>query len=134
MADLNLFLHFCYWMAGKICLTFGCRVVGRLLHSYTIGSDSEISISVLYLSCRVILIPSLLQNTSVVSAGKVSLVLARQVDTIYTIRKGCLFSIGCIKTTDTNKCPVWPISKALLVSAGLNQPTPLSPVQIENII
>jgi hypothetical protein len=30
---------------------------------------------------------ALLQNTSIVSAGKVSLVSARQADTIYTIRK-----------------------------------------------
>jgi hypothetical protein len=63
------------------------------------------------------------------------------------IQKGDLFSIGCcqpipkiiigigwLKTVDTNKCPVWPISKALLVSASLSQPTPLSHVQIENII
>jgi hypothetical protein len=90
---------------------------------------------------------SLLQNVSVASAGKVSLVSTRQVDTIYTIQKGGLFSIGCyqlilkiiigiscLKATDTNKCPASPIFKALLVSAGLNQPTPLSLVQIKNII
>jgi hypothetical protein len=62
--------------------------------------------------------PLLLQNTFVVSAGKVSLVSALQVDTIYTIRKRGFFSIGCcqpilkiiisigyFKTADTNKCP-----------------------------
>jgi hypothetical protein len=75
------------------------------------------------------------------------MVSARQADIIYTIQKGGLFSISCyqlipkiiigtdcLKTTDTNQCPAWPIFKALLVSAGLNQLTPLSPVQIENII
>jgi hypothetical protein len=78
---------------------------------------------------------ALLQNTFIVSSGKVSFVSARQTDTIYTIQKGGLFSIGCLKTTDTNKCPTWPISKALLVSAGLGRPTPLSPIQIQkNII
>jgi hypothetical protein len=54
----------------------------------------------------------------VVSADKVSLVSTLQADTIYTIQKGGLFSIGCchpilkiiigigwIKTADTNKCP-----------------------------
>jgi hypothetical protein len=90
---------------------------------------------------------SLLQNTSVVSVGKVFWYRpARQIPFI-RYEKGGLFSIdccqpipkiiigiGCLKTTDTNKCPAWPISKALLVSTGLNQPTPLSHVQIENII
>jgi type III secretory pathway component EscU len=60
---------------------------------------------------------SLLQNTFIVSAGKVSLLSALQVDTIYTIRKGGLFSIGCcqlilkiiigidwLKAVNTNKC------------------------------
>jgi hypothetical protein len=83
----------------------------------------------------------------IVSIGKISFVLVRQTDTIYTIEKGGLFSIGCFqpipkiiigigwfKTPDTNKCHVWSISKALLVSAVLGWPTPLSPVQIENII
>jgi hypothetical protein len=37
---------------------------------------------------------TLLQNMYVVSAGKISLVSARQVDTIYMIQKGGLFSIG----------------------------------------
>jgi hypothetical protein len=54
----------------------------------------------------------------VVSAGKISLVLALQADTIYTIRKRRFFSIGCcqsilkiiigigwLKAIDTNKCP-----------------------------
>jgi hypothetical protein len=68
---------------------------------------------------------TLLQNTFIVSAVKISFVSARQADTIYTIRKKRSFSIGCLKTTDTNKCPVWPISKALLIS------TVLSPVQIQ---
>jgi hypothetical protein len=90
---------------------------------------------------------TLLQNTSVLSAGKVSLISVRQADTIYMIQKGGLFSIGCcqaipkiiigigcLKITDTNKCPACLISKILLVLAGLNQPTPLNPVQIENII
>jgi hypothetical protein len=74
--------------------------------------------------------------------------MARQADTIYTIRKRGLFIIDCfllipkiiigidiLKIVDTNKCPAWPIFKALLVSAGLGRPTPLSPVQIQkNII
>jgi hypothetical protein len=55
----------------------------------------------------------------VISTGKVSLVSARQVDTIYTIQKDGLFSIGCcqpipkiiigigwLKIADTNKCSV----------------------------
>jgi hypothetical protein len=71
---------------------------------------------------------------SIVSAGKVSLLSARQTNIIYTIQKGGLFSIGCLKTDDTNKCPVWLISNALLVSAGLGRSTPLSSVQIENNI
>jgi hypothetical protein len=63
-------------------------------------------------------ITTLLQNTSVVSAGKVFLISALQVDTIYTIQKRGLFSIGCcqpilkiiigigwLKAADTNKCP-----------------------------
>jgi hypothetical protein len=73
----------------------------------------------------------LLQNTFIVSASKVSFVSAHQVDTIYTTQKGGLFSIGWLKTADTNKCHV---SKALLVSAGLGRPTPLSFIQIENNI
>jgi hypothetical protein len=90
---------------------------------------------------------TLLQNTFIVSAGKVSFISARQADTIYMIWKGGRFSIGCfqpipkiiigidcLKTADTNKCPVWLISKALLVSASLGRPTPLSYVQIENNI
>jgi hypothetical protein len=72
------------------------------------------------------LIVALLQNMSIVSAGKVSLVSARQADTIYTIQKRRFFSIGWLKTCNTNKCPAWPISKALLISAGLGRPTPLS--------
>jgi hypothetical protein len=39
-----------------------------------------------------------------------------------------IIGIDWLKTTDTNKCPAWPISKALLVSTGLSQPTLLSPV------
>jgi hypothetical protein len=84
----------------------------------------------------------------IVSASKVSFVSARQADTIYTIQKMRSFSIayfqpipkiiigiGWLKTADTNKCPAWPISKALLVLAGLGWPTPLSHVQIQkNII
>jgi hypothetical protein len=91
---------------------------------------------------------ALLQNTFIVSAGKLSFVSAHQADIIYTIRKGGLFSIscfqpiqkisigiGCLNTADSNKCPAWPISKALLVSSGLGWPTPLSSVQIQkNII
>jgi hypothetical protein len=62
-------------------------------------------------------------------------------------KKRGLFSIGCyqmiqkiiigiggLKIADTNKCTTWSISKALLVSAGLSQPTLLSPTQIKNII
>jgi hypothetical protein len=46
-----------------------------------------------------------------------------------------IFGISCLKITDTNKCHAWPISKTLLVSAGLEQSTQLSPVQIQkNII
>jgi hypothetical protein len=62
-------------------------------------------------------------------------------------KKRGLFSIGCyqmipkiiigiggLKIVDTNKCTTWPISKTLLVSTGLSQPTLLSPTQIKNII
>jgi hypothetical protein len=45
-----------------------------------------------------------------------------------------IIGIGSVKIANTNKCHIWPISKALSVSAGLRRPTPLSPVQIENII
>jgi hypothetical protein len=31
--DLNLFLHFCHWVAGNILLTLVCRVVLRLSES-----------------------------------------------------------------------------------------------------
>jgi hypothetical protein len=61
----------------------------------------------------------LLQNMSIVSVGKVSLVSTRQADIIYTIRKKVLFSIDCfepipkliigigwLNTADTNKYPV----------------------------
>jgi hypothetical protein len=41
---------------------------------------------------------TLLQNMFVVSAGKVSLVSVLQADTIYTIRKRGLFSIGCCQS------------------------------------
>jgi hypothetical protein len=90
---------------------------------------------------------SLLQNTSVISVDKISLLSACQVDIIYTIRKRRSFSIGCyqpipkiiigigwLKTADTNKCHAWPISKVLLVSTSLIQSTSLSHVQIKNII
>jgi hypothetical protein len=78
---------------------------------------------------------TLLQNTFIVSTGKISFVSAHQADTIYMIRKWGLFSIGWLKTTDTNKCPTWPISKTLLVSTSLGRSTPLSLVQIQkNII
>jgi hypothetical protein len=46
-----------------------------------------------------------------------------------------IIGIGWLKTVDINKCHVCPISKALLMSAGLGQSIPLSPVQIQkNII
>jgi hypothetical protein len=70
------------------------------------------------LTCQGFLIVSLLQNTFIVSAGELSLVSALQTDTIYTIQKEGLFSIGCcppvlkiiigigwLKAADTNKCP-----------------------------
>jgi hypothetical protein len=40
--------------------------------------------------------------------------------------KWVLFIIGYLKAVDINKCHVWPISKSLLISAGLERPTPLS--------
>jgi hypothetical protein len=85
----------------------------------------------------------------IVLIGKVSFISARQADAIYTIRneKGGLFNIVCFqpipkiiigigwfKIADINKCTACPISKVLLVSAGLEWPTPLSPVQIQKII
>jgi hypothetical protein len=46
-----------------------------------------------------------------------------------------IIGIGWLKTINTNKCPVWPIFKVLLVSTSLERSTPLSLVQIQkNII
>jgi hypothetical protein len=93
---------------------------------------------VVLVTCEVL---PLLQNTSIVSAGKVSLVSTHQADTIYTIQKmrpipfiPFIRYLWYLKIADTNKCHVWSISKAILVSAGLGRPTPLSYVQIENNI
>jgi hypothetical protein len=47
---------------------------------------------------------ALLQNMFIISIVNVSFVSTRQTDTIYTMRKRCLFNIGCLKTVDTNKC------------------------------
>jgi hypothetical protein len=61
-------------------------------------------------------ITTLLQNTSVVSAGKISFVSTLQTDTIYTIRKIGLFSIGCCQ----------PILKIIIGIGWLRQSIPIS--------
>jgi hypothetical protein len=95
-----------------------------------------------------ILFVALLQNTVIVSAGKIPFISTARLIPFIRYEKGGLFSIGYfqpipkiiigivwLKTVDTHRCPAWPISKALLVLAGLGRPTPLSPIQIQkNII
>jgi hypothetical protein len=56
------------------------------------------------------------------------------VSSVFSRYQKIIIGIGWLKTADTNKCPTWPISKTLLVSTVLGRPTPLSLVQIENII
>jgi hypothetical protein len=51
MSDLNLLLHWCYWVTDKTCLIFGYHDVERLLHSCTNGFVSEIFILLLHVSC-----------------------------------------------------------------------------------
>jgi hypothetical protein len=83
----------------------------------------------------------------IVLIDKIFLISPYQLIPFIRYKKEGIFSIGCYQsiskiiisiswfnTTDTNKCHAWSISKALLVSAGLGRPTPLSHVHIENII
>jgi hypothetical protein len=73
---------------------------------------------------QLIICLTLLQNMFVLLIGNVSLVSARESDIIYMIWKD-VFLVSVV---------ISQYQKSLLVLAGLRQPTPLSHVQIENII